>query len=166
MEDGSSSGEGRKERPWWFMMAVVGGIGAAVLLVMGAILAGVAIPAYRSKVVATNESAALSYLGEIAAQQHVYLTSTGNYASFRELVAAGLIDVRFDSDQPVLNGYSFTMKVTPRTESQPPFFSVNADPVDKQGFTPTGKRHYYLDSETAGIRYHEERPATATDRAR
>jgi Tfp pilus assembly protein PilE len=166
MEDASASGEGRKERPWWFMMAVVGGIGAAVLLVMGAILAGVAIPAYKSKVVATNESAALSHLGEIAAQQHVHLTSTGNYTSFRGLVAAGLLDAKYDSDAPVLNGYTFTMKVTPRTESQPPFFGVNADPVDTQSFTPSGKRHFYLDSETAGIRYHEERPATAADRAR
>lgn len=161
-----ASGERQKERPWWFTMAVVGAIGAAVLLVMGAILAGVAIPAYKSKVVAANESAALSYLGEIAAQQHIHLTSTGSYTDFQGLVAAGLLEPKFNSAAPVLNGYAFTMKVMPRTESGPPFFAVNADPVDKQGFTPTGKRHFYLDSETAGIRYHEERPATANDRAR
>ncbi|HEX8853850.1 MAG TPA: hypothetical protein VF754_10205, partial [Pyrinomonadaceae bacterium] len=140
--------------------------GAALLIVMGAILAGVAIPAYKSKVVATNESAALSHLGEIAAQQHIYLTSTGSYAGFRQLVAAGLLDAKFEADAPVISGYVFTLKVTPGTESTTPFFSVNADPAKAEGFTPTGKRHFYLDSETAGIRYHEERPATAADRAR
>ena len=147
-------------------MAVVALIGAVVLIVMGAILAGVAIPIYRSKVMAANEAAAFESIRTIEYAQRFRRGETGRYATFDEFVAAGALDARFSGASPVVSGYVFTMKVTPGTESQPPFFSINADPLQSEGLSATGKRHFYYDSEIIGIRVSEGRQATASDRPR
>ncbi len=164
---GQSKREGLEgQRPWWFSIAVVAATGAVLLIVMGAILAGIAIPTYKNKVIIANETTTLSNLNAIAAQQYIYLASTRSYGTFQQLTDAGLLDAKFSGDTPVVGGYVLTMKVVAASESASPFFSINADPAQPEGFTPTGKRHFYLDSETAGIRYNEDRPATASDRPR
>jgi hypothetical protein len=166
MEDRSSSGEKSKPRPWWYTLAVVGVVGAILLIIMGAILAGVAIPVYQSKIIAANEAAALQNIGGIDALQRRHRAERGNFASFDELAAAGGFDARFSGPSPVVEGYVFTLKVSPQTETQPAFYSINADPLQSEGFSATGRRHFYYDSEIVGIRTSEGRPATASDRPR
>ena len=166
MEGQSTGAEQPQQRPWWFTIAVVAVVGVVLLVVMGAILAGVAIPVYRSKVMAANEAAALRVIRNVEYQQRLHRSESGTYATFDELVAGGGLDARFSGPSPAVDGYVFTLKVTPAGEGRPPFFSINADPVQSEGFSATGRRHFYFDSEITGIRVSEGRQAAATDRPR
>lgn len=166
VEGDSTRARAPEQRPWWLNIAVVAIVGVALLLIMGGILAGVAIPAYRNKVVAANEAVALNSLRSIAAEEANYVARAGHYATLPQLVEASALDARFAGDPPSISGYVLTMKVQPVSDDRPPFFSVNADPVQSGGFAPTGKRHFYLDSEVTGIRVSEGRQATAHDRPR
>src|SRR5438270_13641128 len=69
-------------------------------------------------------------------------------------------------DALVSDGYRFTLKVTPKAGALGPTYSVNADPVRGGGRDATGRRHFFISSEVSGVRYNEERPATAADKPR
>ena len=126
-------------------------------------LLAVAIPARRQKIVARNETAAIQTLRSIAIAQDAQLANTGRYATLEQLAGAELLSAQLTGDPPVANGYVFALRIVPGTDGgqQPPAYTVNADPVEKE---TTGGRHFYLDSRITGIRFNNERPATATDR--
>jgi prepilin-type N-terminal cleavage/methylation domain-containing protein len=133
-----------------------------VIAIIG-ILIGVGIPAWRNSVVAANETSAIRTLNTIAAEQRTYYIRHSNYGTFDQLIEAGALDQRFAGENPVVSGYTFTLKVTPKSNSQPPAFAVNADPQVAEGLTATGKRHFYMGSDTNGVRSNETQPATAQD---
>lgn len=120
----------------------------------------------RRRIIAANEAGALAALQSIAAAQQLYLQSFSRYGTFRELVEAGVFQAPLTGDSLVSHGYTFTMRVTPRSETQAASFNVNADPQSREGENATGRRHYYLDSNLVGIRVNEERPAGPNDRPR
>lgn len=135
-----------------------------VIAIIG-ILAGVGIPAWRNATIAGNETAAIQTLKALQTEQRVYFNTTGRtkYGTFDQLIESGSLDKRFAGDEPVVNGYRFTMKVIPKSNSQPPSFNVNADPQAKDGLVVTGKRHFYIDSNVNTIRVNTSGPATADD---
>lgn len=114
--------------------------------------------------IARNESAAISALDQIAAAEHLYFQTHGEYATFRRLVEAGVFQAPLTGDALVADGYRFTLNVAPRTEGGQSSFSVNADPLNETGDEATGTRHFYAGSEVTGIRYSEGRPANAQDK--
>jgi prepilin-type N-terminal cleavage/methylation domain-containing protein len=71
------------------------------------IIATIAIPSLLRSRQAANESAAVANLRTINTAQVTYLSSAGgNYGSISDLIAAGLIDSRFNG---AVSGYSFTV---------------------------------------------------------
>jgi Tfp pilus assembly protein PilE len=60
-----------------------------------------------------DETAAISALHTILAAQRTYsISNNGSYGSFPQLVKAGALDQRFNSDTPRIRGYILAMTVT------------------------------------------------------
>ncbi|HEX8068636.1 MAG TPA: prepilin-type N-terminal cleavage/methylation domain-containing protein [Pyrinomonadaceae bacterium] len=133
-----------------------------VIAIIG-ILIGVGIPAWKNSVIAANESGAIRTLNTIATEQRTYYIRHSNYGTFDQLIEAGALDQRFAGETPTVNGYTYTVKVTPKSNSAPPSFTVNADPQVAEGLTATGKRHFYVGSDVNNVRANETQPATAQD---
>lgn len=86
----------------------------------------------------------------------------GSYGTFEQLVGGQFLDQRFKGSAPVVNGYVFTLKLTPKAGEQAPAYSVNADPQASSG-PNSGGRHFYMDSSASVIRANASQPATASD---
>jgi prepilin-type N-terminal cleavage/methylation domain-containing protein len=135
-----------------------------VIAIIG-ILIGVGIAGYRSAIKAANEAAAVKTLRSIAEQQMLYYNAhqRSAFGSFEEMRKENLLDSRFDGTTPVVDGYVYTLKVIPKSTTQQPGFTINADPQVATGVGATGKNHYYVDSDSNIIHVNDSQPATATD---
>ena len=131
-----------------------------VIAIIG-ILVGVGVPAWQNITRAGNETAAVQTLRTIASEERVYYNTKGRvgYATFDQLRDSGALDNRFAGDAPVVEGFIFTLKVTPKSPNGPAFFSVNADPQQKEGLAATGKRHFYIDSNVSNVTVSTDGPA-------
>jgi hypothetical protein len=122
--------------------------------------------AIQRRVIAADEADALYTLELLAAAEHIHLQSYGVYGTIKQLNDSGILQTEFGGDPPARAGYAYTVKLTPKTDAQPPAYSVNADPIRDTGREATGRRHFYIGSEVIGVRVNEDRPATATDKPR
>lgn len=137
-----------------------------VIAIIG-ILIGVAVPAWRNSIRATNQANAIRTLNTLATVQVTYYNShnRSKYGTFPELVQDGALDNRFANEPPTVDGYTFTMKVTPKTAGQQPGYTVNADPQSSEGIGATGKLHFYMGSDSSTVHVNETQPASVTDPA-
>lgn len=104
-----------------------------------------------------NENAAQQSLAQIRTMQVQYAGKhQGKFATFADLIQSGQLDERYAGENPVVNGYVFTMKVDPPSASQPGKFAVNADPQVTDGVQRTGDRHFYTDSSLGTIKFTDE----------
>jgi len=135
-----------------------------VIAIIG-ILIAVGVTGYKAAMRAANEAAAVKTLRVIAEQQMLYFNShqRSTFGSFEEMRKENLLDSRFDGATPILDGYVYTMKVIPKSTTQQPGYTINADPQVATGVSATGKNHYYVDSDTNTIHVNPDQPATATD---
>ena len=135
-----------------------------VIAIIG-ILIGVGIAGYRSAIKAANEAAAIKTLRSIAEQQMLYFNAhqRSSFGTFEEMRKENLLDSRFDGTTPVVDGYVYTMKVIPKSTTQQPGYTINADPQVATGVSATGKNHYYDDSDTNTVHVNATQPATASD---
>lgn len=135
-----------------------------VIAIIG-LLIGVGAIGWQAANRAGNEAAAAQQIDNIRKFQAQYASrNRGNFAKFDDLIAKAGLDERFAGENPVVNGYIFTMVVTPSSNSQPAFYSVNADPQVPDGVTATGSRHFYFDSSLSSIKATDEnRPAKPDD---
>lgn len=133
-----------------------------VIAIIG-VMAGIAIPLYKSSVRKANEAAAVSTLNSVRVAQAKYVIDhKGLYGTFRQLFEEGYLDKRFNADQPRERGYVFVITLVPKSEGIAASFSVNANPEQAYGIGATGKNFYYLDPES-GICFSTTGPATAAD---
>jgi prepilin-type N-terminal cleavage/methylation domain-containing protein len=133
-----------------------------VIAIIG-VMAGIAIPLYKSSVRKANEAAAVSTLNTIrAAQANYVIDHKGQYGEFRQLFELGYLDKRFNSDQPHERGYVFVITLVPKSEGKVATYKLNANPEQSEGLGATGKNFYYLDPES-GICFSTTGPATAAD---
>ncbi len=135
-----------------------------VIAIIG-ILVGVGVPAWKNAVIAGNEAAAIQNLRTVATEQRVYFNAKGrtNYATFDQIRDSGSLDKRFSGDAPVVEGYIYSLKTTPKSAGSPAFFSINADPQQKEGLGATGGRHFYIDSNVGNVRANASGPAGPND---
>jgi prepilin-type N-terminal cleavage/methylation domain-containing protein len=135
-----------------------------VIAIIG-ILVAVGIPAYQAITRAGNEAAAVKTLQNIAVNQRLYIKQkNGNaYGSFDQLITEVNLDKRFAGDAPVVSGYIYTMKVTPKASGQPPVYTINADPQNAEGLAATGRNHYYVDANSDTIKVNDAQPAGPDD---
>ena len=109
------------------------------------IIATIAIPSLLRSRQAANESSAVANTRTINTAEVTYLSSAGgNYGNVSNLIAAGLIDSRFNN---AVSGYSFTVTASG------PDYTANAFPTS----TNSGRYGYYSLPD-AVVRY---QPATA-----
>ncbi|HST52159.1 MAG TPA: prepilin-type N-terminal cleavage/methylation domain-containing protein [Pyrinomonadaceae bacterium] len=137
-----------------------------VISIIG-ILVAIGIPAWQGAVRSANEAATIKHLSEIQTGQVTYYNTQNRtgYGTFPQLVTGGYLKEAFNSDQPVVDGYVYSMTITPRGANQPPTFGVNANPEKATGVTATGSQYFYFGSDTSTPRYNKERPATSDDPA-
>lgn len=133
-----------------------------VMAIIG-ILIGIGYPAYLGATRNANQTSTVSALREIARGQVGYHSARREYATLDKLVTDGALNESFKGEEPVVNGYKFTMKVTPKGSGVQAAYSANADPVQPEGINRTGDFFYYIGSDANGIRANEEQPAGAAD---
>ncbi len=114
---------------------------------------------YQKSIKAVDETGAIQTLRTIATAQAQSKTTRGSYGDFNDLVQAGLLDQRFASTSPDLNGYRFTMRAG---ENE---FSVNAEPQKSDESGATAGRYFYLDSSDGTIHVNAAKTATKSDPA-
>ncbi|CAN5158410.1 hypothetical protein BH20ACI1_BH20ACI1_22820 [soil metagenome] len=132
-----------------------------IVIAIIALLIGVGIPAYKSMVNNGNETSAAQSINTIKTLQIGYAGKhQGRFApSFDELIKSAQLDERFAGENPIVNGYVFTLNVQEPSGSKPAFYSINADPQEG-----SGTRHFYFDSTLGTTKSTEEdRPAKADD---
>ena len=132
-----------------------------IVIAIIALLIGVGIPAYRSMVNNGNETSAAQSINTIKTLQIGYASKhQGKFApNFDTLIQSAQLDERFAGENPVVNGYIFTMNVQEPSGSRPAFYSINADPQEG-----SGTRHFYFDSTLGTTKStDEDRPAKADD---
>jgi Tfp pilus assembly protein PilE len=139
-------------------------IGVVALVLLIAIVIGIVVAAgfvsWKAAVRSGNEAAALQHLKTItAAELQYYHLHTRTFGTFDQLIKDGLLDARFSGDLPVVDGYTFSLKVTPKTASVQTWYALNADPKG----TSTGKNHFYVDPTAAAIHLNADQPARASD---
>jgi hypothetical protein len=151
----------------WRTALIVAGVGLLVLVPLCWLAVRMYNDTIQRRVVAVNEADALYTLELIAAAEHVHLQAYGEYGTIKQLTETGILQTEFYGDNaPARAGYAYTVKLTPKTDARPASFSVNADPLRAAGRDATGRRHFYIGSEVIGVRYNEDRPATAADKPR
>ena len=135
-----------------------------VIAIIG-LLIGVGTIAWQAVIRSGNETAAAQSIDNIRKFQAQYASrNKGSFATFDELIAKVSLDEKFKGENPVVNGYIFTMTVEPASATKPGFYSIVADPQVADGVTATGTRHYYTDSSLSSIKATDEnRPAKADD---
>ena len=137
-----------------------------IVIAIIALLIGVGVPAWQSMVRSGNETTAAQAIQTIKTLQTQYASKNqGKFAAnFDELIKSVQLDDKFKGQNPVVNGYIFTMKVEEPSQTRPAFYSINADPQVADGITATGTRHFYFDSTLGTTKATEEsRPAKADD---
>jgi prepilin-type N-terminal cleavage/methylation domain-containing protein len=135
-----------------------------VIAIIG-ILIAVGVTGWRAAVRSANEAAAIKTLRSIAEQQMLYYNAhqRSSFGTFEEMLKENLLDTRFNSSTPIVDGYVYTMKVIPKSTSQQAGYTINADPQVTEGVAATGKNHFYVDSDTNTIHVNPNQPATVTD---
>lgn len=134
-----------------------------VIAIIG-ILIGAATIGWRAAVKSGNETATIKALQTIATVQlQYYSTHNRNFGTFEQLTKEQTLDSRFASNPPIVDGYIFTLKVTPKTANQQTSYTINADPQQSDGIGATGTSHFYMDSTAGTIHVNSNQPAGPND---
>jgi prepilin-type N-terminal cleavage/methylation domain-containing protein len=134
-----------------------------VIAIIG-LLISVGTIGFRTAVRSGNETAAIQTLDNIRKYQTNYaLSHRGEYGSFDDLIKESGMDKGFAGEKPNVNGYSFTMKILPKSPNAQAFYSVNADPITATGIGASGKRYFYVDPVVGNIKVNDQGPATDQD---
>jgi prepilin-type N-terminal cleavage/methylation domain-containing protein len=134
-----------------------------VIAIIG-ILASIVVVSLQAGIRSANETAAIAHLDTIRKGQTQYaLSHKGEYGTFDQLIKAGYLDKEFAGETPIVKGYVFTMKITPKSANQPASFSVNADPQQADGVGATGSRYFYIDPNVSTVRQNDQGPAGPND---
>ena len=133
-----------------------------VIAIIG-VLIGIAVPAWRSSVIAANEAAAIGTLNTMAKEQRIYANGHHGYGTFDQLSSGGYLDRVFAGDTPLVDGYVFTMTLTAKSGNQPPAYAVQANPQKPTGLTATGTRYFYIGSDVGRPTSNSEKPASPDD---
>lgn len=134
-----------------------------VIAIIG-ILIGAATIGWRAAVKSGNEAATIKALQTMASVQLQYYNSHNrNFGTFEQLTKEQMLDQRFAANPPVVDGYVYTLKVTPKTANQQTSYTLNADPQQADGLGATGSNHFYIDSTSGTIHVNADQPAGPND---
>lgn len=130
-----------------------------VIAIIG-ILIGAAVYGWRAAQKAGNEAATLQNLRTIAAVQIQYYNTHGRtFGTFDQLVKEQMLSSKFAGNPPIADGYTLTLKVTPKTATSQTSYTLNADPQD----TGSGTNHFFIDSTDSSVHINQTQPAGPSD---
>lgn len=141
---------------------IIIGIVAVVLLVVVflGVLIGAGFYGWKAAQRAGNEAATQQNLKTIAAVEiQYYNTHSRTFGTLDQLIKEEMLTSKFSGNSPVVDGYVLNLSVPPKTASQSSSYTLNADPLS----ATTGKKHFYLDSDSPAIHVHTERTAGPGD---
>ena len=134
-----------------------------VIAIIG-ILIGAATIGWKAAVRAGNETATIKGLQTLASVEiQYYNTHNRSFGTFEQMVKEQMLDTRFSGNPPTIDGYIFTLKVTPKSPNQQTSYTVSADPQQSEGIGATGKNHFYMDSTAGTIHVNPDQPAGPND---
>lgn len=134
-----------------------------VIAIIG-LLIGVGSIAWGAMIKSGNETAATQVMDRMRMFQAQYAArNRGNFGTFDQLIAGGALDAAYAGDAPVVNGYVFSMEVTPQSSSAPASYKIWADPQVPSGITATGTRFFFTSSAVGTIKAKEGEKASETD---
>ena len=134
-----------------------------VIAIIG-ILIGAATIGWRTAVKSGNEAATIKALQTIASVQVMYYNSHNrNFGTFEQLTKEQILDQRFAANPTIVDGYVYTLKVSPKTANQQTSYTINADPQQAEGIGSTGTNHFYMDSTAGTIHTNADQPAGPND---
>jgi len=133
-----------------------------VIAIIG-LLIGVGTIAWTAVMKSGNETAAVQSMDNIRKFEAQYAsTHKGNFATFDELIKTVDLDQKFAGETPVVNGYTFTLTITPPSSAGPAKYEIWAEP-QSQGTTGTGTRYFYTSSVLSTIKAKDGQRATDKD---
>ena len=133
-----------------------------VIAIIG-LLIGVGSLAWNAVIKSGNETTAAQSIDNIRKFQSQYAArNKGTFATFDELIKTVQLDEKFAGENPVVNGYVFTMVVTPASSNSPAKYEIWGDP-QATGVSGTGTRHFYTSSALSTIKGNDECKAKDTD---
>jgi type II secretory pathway pseudopilin PulG len=137
-------------------LVVAGIIGLFVIgFVMGAALYG-----WKAAQRAGNEAAAQQDLKTVAAVEiQYYNTHSRTFGTIDQLIKEEMLTSKFAGDPTTTDGYIFTLRLTPKTASQPGSYALSADPQS----TASATNHFYVDSTSPAIHANPDGPAGPND---
>jgi prepilin-type N-terminal cleavage/methylation domain-containing protein len=130
-----------------------------VIAIIG-ILIGAAVYGWKAAQKAGNEAATMQNLKTIAAVQiQYYNTHARTFGTFEQMVKEQMLTTKFEGNPPSPDGYTLTLKVTPKTAGSPASYTLNADPQT----AGSGTNHFFLDSSDSSIHINAAQPAGPGD---
>ena len=130
-----------------------------VIAIIG-VLIGAAVYTWKAATRAGNEAATQQNLKTIAAVQiQFYNTHSRTFGTFDQMIKEGMLTSKFSGNPPLADGYVMTLKVTPKSASQPTSYTLNADPQSDG----SGKNHFYIDSSDSSIHINPDQAAGPND---
>lgn len=130
-----------------------------VIAIIG-VLIGAAVYTWKAATRAGNEAATQQNLKTIAAVQiQFYNTHSRTFGTFDQMIKEQMLTSKFAGNPPLADGYIYTLKVTPKSASQPTSFTLNADPQSDS----SGKNHFYIDSTDSSIHVNPDQAAGPND---
>ena len=134
-----------------------------VIAIIG-ILIGAATIGWRAAVKSGNEAATIKALQTIASVEIQYYNGHNRtFGTFEQLTKEQYIDSRFAATPTIVDGYVYTLKVTPKTANQQTSYTINADPQQSDGIGATGTNHFYMDSTAGTIHVNPDQAAGPND---
>jgi prepilin-type N-terminal cleavage/methylation domain-containing protein len=134
-----------------------------VIAIIG-LLIGVGSLAWQAVIASGNETTAAQSVDNIRKfEAQLASRNKGNFGTFEDLITKVGLDEKFRGERPVVNGYIYTLTVIPGSASQPPSYSITADPQVADGVSKTGSRHFYFDSSLSSIKGTDENRSAKAD---
>jgi len=128
-----------------------------VIAIIG-ILIGAAVIGYKAATKAGYEAATMQNMKTIAAVQIQYFnTHSRSFGTFEQLIKDSGLSTKFSGNPPVADGYTYTLKLVPKTPTSTSSYTLNADPQD-----PSGTR-FYLDSNDSSLHVNATQSAGPND---
>ena len=133
-----------------------------VMAIIG-ILAALIVPPVKNSLMKANEAAAVTTLNTVKVAEAKYMIAhRGEYGTFAQLYAEGLLDKRFNVVEPVIRGYVFKLQLVQIDQKAAATFQLNANPEVASGLAATGSVFYFAEPDS-GITYNNTVPASAAD---
>ena len=109
----------------WRTALIVAGVGVLVLVPLGWLALRMWDDTIQRRVIAANESSALTNLEQIQAAEDLYFRANGGYGTLQQLTDSGIFASTVSGDPPVASGWAVAKPSLGSRSNVPPVTTVN-----------------------------------------